>query len=273
MALETANGIPKLGLGTFGRTGEDGLRALLDALEVGYRHIDTAQSYGTEDNVGRAVARSGLARDDVFITTKVADTNLKKADVLPSVERSIETLAVEHIDLLLIHWPSARHEVPFEDYMLALAEARERKWARHIGVSNFPIALLDRAGRLLGPGALSTDQVELHPYLQSPKLRDHARQAGLPLTAYMPLAKGRVGDDPLLERIAERHGVSAAAISLAFLMQEGHIVIPASSNRRRLEENFAAKDVRLSEADVDAIRGLDRAERLINPDKAPTWDD
>ena len=129
MHNRTVNGIPQLGLGTFGRTGDDGLRALLDAIEIGYRHIDTAQSYGTEENVGKAVERSGLPRDAFFITTKVADTNLARRDFLPSVEKSLETLALDRIDLLLIHWPSARDAVPFADYMEALAETRARGWA------------------------------------------------------------------------------------------------------------------------------------------------
>lgn len=269
----TINGIPQLGLGTFGRTGPEGLEALLAALDVGYRHIDTAQSYNTEGNVGEALRRSGLPRGEVFITTKVADTNLEDRDFLPSVERSMETLQVEQIDLLLIHWPSRHDAVPFERYMTALAEARERGWARLIGVSNFPIADLKRAETVLGAGQIATDQVEIHPYLQSPKLRDFARAVGIPLTAYMPLAHGRVSDDAVLARIAERHGVTAAAVSLAFLMGAGHIVIPASSSRDRLADNFAATGVTLDEGEREAIRALDVGARIIDPDKAPDWDD
>lgn len=273
MIATTADGIPKFGLGTFGRTGEDGVTALLAALEIGYRHIDTAQSYDTESSVGEAVRRSGLPRSEVFITTKVADTNLAKSDVLPSVDRSLDTLGVDVIDLLLIHWPSEKDAVPFEDYMLALAQARESGRAKRIGVSNFPIALLDKAEALLGAGALSTNQVELHPYLQAPKLTHYAAQKNLPLTAYMPLAKGKVSDDPVLIGLGEKHGVTAAAISLAFLMAEGHIVIPASSNPERLRQNMAATTVTLDAEDIAAIRQLDRGERMIDPDKAPAWDD
>ena len=273
MIATTAHGIPKFGLGTFGRTGEDGVAALLGALEIGYRHIDTAQSYDTESSVGEAVRRSGLPRSDVFITTKVADTNLAEADFLPSVERSLETIGVDAVDLLLVHWPSNKDSVPFETYMLALAQARERGWATRIGVSNYPMALLDRAEALLGAGALSTNQVELHPFLQSPKLVGYARSKNLPLTAYMPLAKGRVGDDAVLARIGEKYDVTAAAISLAFLMAEGHIVIPASSNPERLRQNMTATTVTLDAGDIAAIRKLDRGDRMINPDKAPPWDD
>lgn len=273
MIATTAQGVPMFGLGTFGRTGKDGVAALLEALEIGYRHLDTAQSYDTESSVGEAVRRSGLPRSEVFITTKVADTNLAKPDFLPSVERSLETLGVDAVDLLLIHWPSHQNIVPFEDYMLALAQIRENGWAKRIGVSNYPIALLDKAETLLGKGALSTNQVELHPFLQAPKLTRYAADKGLPLTAYMPLAKGKVSTDPVLVRIGEKHGVTAAAISLAFLMAEGHIVIPASSNPERLRQNMAATTVTLDTDDIAAIRKLDRGDRMINPAKAPAWDD
>ena len=273
MAQNANDPIPSLGLGTFGRTGSEGLDALLAALEVGYRHIDTAQSYGTEENVGEAVRRSGLPREDIFITTKVADTNLAKSDFMPSVEKSLETLGVDHIDLLLIHWPSHQDAVPFEDYMTALAEAKSRGHARRIGVSNYPVADLERTKALLGPGEISTNQVEVHPYLQSSKLAAYARAEGLPLTAYMPLAKGKVSEDATLNAIAAKHGVTAAAVSLAFLLQEGHVAIPSSSNRGRLVENFAALGVSLSAEEMASIRALDRGTRIIDPDKAPAWDD
>lgn len=273
MTRTTKDGIPTLGLGTFGRTGEEGTAAILAALEVGYRHIDTAQSYDTESSVGEAVRRSGLPRSEVFITTKVADTNLEKADFMPSVERSLEIIGVDHVDLLLIHWPSAKDAVPFEDYMHALGQARDKGLARRIGVSNYPIADLQRAEQILGKGALSTNQIEIHPFLQAPKICAYARSIDLPLTAYMPLAKGRVSKEPILEKISQKHGVTAAAIALAFLMAEGHIVIPASSDTQRLRDNFAANDVMLDEAEIAAIRALDRGDRMINPEKSPRWDD
>ena len=273
MTDRSVNGIPMLGLGTFGRTGAEGIDALLAALEIGYRHIDTAQSYGTEANVGEAVRRSGLPREDIFITTKVADTNLRTADFLASVDKSLETLGVDSIDLLLIHWPSKNDAVPFEEYMLPLAEVHERGQAKRIGVSNFPIADLRRTDALIGPNRIATNQVELHPYLQSPRLSGYALDIGLPLTAYMPLAKGKVSDDPTLTKIGEAHGVTAAAVALAFGMQEGRIVIPASSNPERLKSNFAAGGVTLDAEEMAAIRALDRGERMINPEKSPVWDD
>jgi 2,5-diketo-D-gluconate reductase B len=265
--------IPQLGLGTFGRTGDAGVEAMLKAIEIGYRHLDTAQTYDTEKQVGDAMRRSGIAREEFFITTKVADFNLDKAKFMASVERSLEEIGVEQVDLLLIHWPSYKDEVPFEDYMLDLADAKARGHARLIGVSNFPIALLEKTRKLLGEGAIATNQVEIHPYLQAPKLRDHARSVGLPLTAYQPLCKGELRDDPMLKRIAERHGVTASAVALAFLMQEGHIVIPASSSEKHLRDNFSANGVRLDEAEMAEVRKLERGRRRIDPVKSPAWDD
>jgi len=265
--------IPQLGLGTFGRTGDAGIAAIEMALEIGYRHLDTAQSYDTERTVGEAVRRSGLARQDVFITTKVADTNLAPADFMPSVRRSLDTIGVDQVDLLLIHWPVPDEVVAFETYMEALKRAQDDGHARLIGVSNFTIAHLERAAKLLGPGALATNQVEIHPWLQVPKLRDYARSVGLQLTAYQPLVKGQVAEDEVLKSIAEALDTSPAAIALAFLMAEGHIVIPASSSRGNLETNFSATSVTLTDEQMDAIRGRNRGYRHINPAKSPRWDD
>lgn len=265
--------IPQLGLGTFGRTGDAGVAAILKAIEIGYRHLDTAQTYDTERQVGEAVRRSGLPREKFFITTKVADTRLDKAQFMPSVRRSLDEIGVDQVDLLLIHWPSHRDQVPFEHYMTALAEAKARGHARLIGVSNYPVADLERTRALLGAGAIATNQVEIHPYLQAPKLRDHARSIGLVLTAYQPLAKGELRDDPVLNRIGRQHGVTASAVALAFLMQEGHVVIPASSSETNLRANFAALDVGLNDAEMAEIRALDRGYRRIDPTKSPRWDD
>jgi 2,5-diketo-D-gluconate reductase B len=267
------NDIPVLGLGTYGRTGDEGLKAILNAIEIGYRHLDTAQSYGTEVTVGRAVKESGLPRAELFVTTKVADTQLDNAAFMPSVEQSLKTLELDYVDLLLIHWPSKDDAVPFADYMTSLAEAKQKGFAKRIGVSNYPIADLARTDALIGAGQLATNQIEIHPYLQSPKIRDYATHSGLQLTAYMPLAKGRVSDDAVLNEISARHNVTPSAIALAFLMSEGHIVIPSSANPGRLRDNYASLEVRLTPQDVTAIRALDRGDRMINPVKSPGWDD
>ncbi|MDB5622618.1 MAG: aldo/keto reductase [Devosia sp.] len=271
--MASSTSIPPLGLGTYGRTGAEGIDAIGTALEIGYRHLDTAQSYDTESTVGEAVRRSGLARADVFITTKVADTRLAPADFMPSVRQSLETIGVDQVDLLLIHWPVPEAVVPFESYMGALKEAQDAGYARLIGVSNFTIALLERAEKLLGKGALATNQVEIHPWLQVPTLRDYARGAALQLTAYQPLVKGQVSSDPVLGRIAGELGTGPAAVALAFLLAEGHIVIPASASRTNLQANFDATTIILTSEHLEAIRQLDRGYRHINPAKSPRWDD
>jgi 2,5-diketo-D-gluconate reductase B len=265
--------IPELGLGTYGRTGSEGIAAMLEAIEIGYRHLDTAQTYDTEGGVGEAMRRSGLPRGDFFVTTKVADYNLDRAKFMPSVRMSLETIGVDQVDLLLIHWPSFGGVVPFEDYVTALAEARRDGHARLIGVSNFPIALMEKTRALLGNDAIATNQVEIHPYLQAPMLRDYARRIGLQLTAYQPLAKGEIRCDAVLERIAAAHDCPVSEAALAFLMAEGHIVIPASGKAENLRANFEALKVRLSEEEMEEIRSLDRGYRRINPDKSPDWDD
>jgi 2,5-diketo-D-gluconate reductase B len=271
--MASPSSIPQLGLGTFGRTGDEGIAAIETALAIGYRHLDTAQSYDTERTVGEAVRRSGLARGDVFITTKVADTKLAPSDFMPSVRQSLDTIGVDHVDLLLIHWPVPEEVVPFQSYMEALKQAQDDGLTRLIGVSNFTIDHLERAAKLLGPGALATNQVEIHPWLQVPKLRDYARSAGLQLTAYQPLVKGQVAQDEVLKAIAAELDATPGAVALAFLMAEGHVVIPASSSRNNLENNFSATAVTLSDEQMEAIRGINRGYRHINPAKSPRWDD
>lgn len=272
MTDTAVGGIPRLGLGTFGRTGEEGIAAIQQALEIGYRHIDTAQSYDTEESVGTAIVRSGIPRNQVFVTTKVADFNLGPADFLPSVAASIENLGTEWIDLLLVHWPRREEEVPLAAYMEALATAQAQGMARLIGVSNFTIPLLERCESILGPGALATNQVELHPFLQNRTLRAFARDRDLLLTAYMPLAQGRVFDDPVLAQIAERHGVPAGTIALAWLLQSGLAAIPATGNAAHLASNYEALTVILSAAEMAEIDRLDRHQRIVDPEKAPVWD-
>jgi 2,5-diketo-D-gluconate reductase B len=268
----TSQNMPPMGLGTYGRTGKDGLEAILQALEIGYRHLDTAQSYDTESNVGEALARCGLPRGDVFVTTKVATDNLGRDRFGPSIEDSLRTLGVDQIDLTLIHWPSPGNAVPLEHYIEELALAKQRGLTRLIGVSNFPIALLERAEPLLGKGEIATDQVEIHPYLQNSVLVDHCLANGITPTAYLPLVRGRVADEPVLKRIAERYDANASQIALAWLLQRGIAVIPASSNRDRMRSNFEARSLRLTDEDRVTIDALDHGERLITPHHSPDWD-
>ena len=267
------NGIPQIGLGTWNRLGPEGVAVVRTALELGYRHLDTAQSYGSEPTVAEAIRQSGVPRDEVFITSKVADTNLDRDRFLPSVRKSLDDLATDRVDLMLIHWPSARDAVPFEHYVEALGEIQDRGWAWKVGISNFPMALVDRAEAILGPGRLAANQVEVHPYLQNRRLRAHCAAKGIAVTAYMPLAKGRVADDPILRAIANWHGATPAQVTLAFLMAEGLIVIPSSTDCGRLAGNLAATDIALTAEEMAAVRTLERNGRIIDPEKSPRWDD
>lgn len=264
--------IPLMGLGTFGRLGDDGIAAIRKGLEIGYRHLDTAQSYGTEPMVGQALRDSGLAREDVFITTKVAQKKLAKSDFIPSVDQSLRDLALDVIDLVLIHWPSIDPNVAFESYVEDLGRIQEQGKARLIGVSNFPIALLERAAAILGPGQLHTDQVEIQPFLQNRRLVDFCRSRAIVPTAYVPLAKGKVADDPVLADIADVHGASASQVALAWLMHRGVAVIPASANEARMRSNFEAQVLKLSPEEMDRIAALDRGDRIIAPEVGPEWD-
>ncbi len=266
------NGIPVLGLGTFGRGGFDGARLMLEAVRLGYRHIDTAQGYGNEAGVREAMRASGLPRKEFFVTTKVAGLNLARGHFMPSLLSSLTALGLEQIDLTLIHWPSEQGGVPMESYLEDLAAAQERGLTRLIGVSNFPVALIDRAEKILGAGKIAANQVEVHPYLQNRKLRAHCQQRGIAVTAYMPLAKGKAASDPAIQAIAAKHGAAPAAVTLKFLLDEDMIVIPASSRIENLAANLQALDVTLDESDRAAFRALERGERLVNPKFPPDWD-
>jgi len=266
-------GIPALGFGTWDRKGEEGIAAILHALEVGYRHLDTAQSYGTEDACGEAIARSSLPRDDVFVTTKVRQENFDPGRLRPSVEQSLEALQLDRIDLLLLHWPARDDRLPMEVYLGQLAEVQDAGLARLIGVSNFTIGLLDRASAILGDRPIAANQVEIHIYGQNSKLAAYCRAAGIPTVAYCPIAKGLGADDPVLADIAAAHDATWAQVALAFLIAEGHAAIPTSGDHERIASNFAAAALDLAADEIARLRTLDRGQHLID-DRSwmPVWD-
>ena len=263
--------IPQLGLGTYGRTGSAGRAALDAAIEIGYRHLDTAQDYGTEANVGAAVSESGLPRDSFFVTTKVATGNLGAGKVIPSIEQSLQTSGLDRFDLVLIHWPSPDGIAP-SVYLPELAEAQARGLTQLIGVSNFTVALLGEAIDFLGAGALATNQIELHPYLQNRTLAAFCGGNGIAVTCYQPIASNRLSKDPVMTEIAAAHDASAAQVALAFELAKGYIAIPASGRRAHLESNFAARDLTLNADEIARIETLDRGTRFIDPDWGPDWD-
>lgn len=264
--------IPKLGFGTYGRNGPDGVAAILAALETGYRHLDTAQTYDTEKEVGEAVSHSRLDRAEFFVTTKISTDNYGEGALLPSLRKSLDDLQLDQVDLTLLHWPAPNGSIPLGQYLDQLIEAQNAGLTRLIGVSNFTIALLDEAERLIGKGQIATNQFELHPYLQNRKLADFCQQQGILVTCYLPIAHGTLSGDPVLEEIAENHGATVAQVALAFERSKGYASIPTSGKAERIRENFASSDLALSKDDITRIETLDRNGRRINPDWGPAWD-
>lgn len=264
--------MPQLGLGTFRLQGQQAIDSVAAGLELGYRHIDTAQIYGNEEEVGAALAASTVARDEVFVTTKIWTANLAGGLVAPSLKESLRKLRLEQLDLTLVHWPSPGAQVPVRETMEALLEAREAGLSAAIGISNFPVALMREAIDAVGAANIATNQVELHPYLQNRGVAAFAREMGIHVTAYMPLAYGKVMDDPVIRGIATRHEATAAQVTLAWLLAKGYAVIPSSTKRANLAGNLEAPRLVLDAGDIAAIDALDRAGRLVSPEFAPTWD-
>jgi len=262
--------IPAIGFGTSG-LGAQAAAAVAHALRVGYRHLDAARKYGTEEGVGEGIRSAKVPREELFITTKVSHENLRAADFARSVERSLKALGVDYVDLLLVHWPNAA--IPLAETMAALAGAKRDGRARHVGVANFNIALLDEAIRLC-PEPLVTLQAEFHPYLDQSTVLDACRRRGMVLTGYCPLGRGRLIDDPTVGEIARARSRSVAQIALRWAVQRGVAPIPRSSNPRRIAENCAVFDFTLSEEEMDRIAALKRRDgRIADPaGRAPAWD-
>lgn len=272
MNVIEANGarIPVIGLGTWQLNGDTCAGLVSEALRLGYRHVDTASMYGNEAEVGEGVRASGVPRDEVFVTTKVWLDDLHAGDFERSVERSLSKLKLPHLDLVLIHWPNAR--VPLAETIGAMNKVKRAGLTRHIGVSNFTVAMVEDAVRLSGE-PLVTNQVELHPFLDQSKVISACKQRGLSVTAYCPIARGSAAGDKVLARIGKAHGKSAAQVSLRYLAQRGIIAIPRTSKKARLAENFAIFDFVLS---PEQMREIDRLAnprgRVVNWSASPQWD-
>jgi len=243
------------------------------ALACGYRHIDTARKYGSEQWVGEGIRASGLPREDIWVTTKVTEENARADDFARSVETSLETLGLDHVDLLLIHWPQPR--VPLEETLGALAKARRDGLARNIGVSNFTIALLDEAVAKC-PEPLFTNQIEYHAYLRQDRLLAACRKHGLLVTCYAPLARTAVIEDPIVQAIAAAHGRTPAQIALRWLVQQPDVgIVPRALEFHEIEENIALFDFALSDTEMNAIGALrDNNLRVVSPEvRRPVWDE
>jgi diketogulonate reductase-like aldo/keto reductase len=258
-----AGAMPALGFGTSPLTGGVTADAVLAALMAGYRHIDTARKYGTEPAVADAIRASGLPRRDIFLTTKVIHENLRAGDFARSVDESLAALKVDYVDLLLIHWPNP--QIALAETMAALANAKRQGLARHIGVANFNIALLEQAIKLC-PEPLVALQAEYHPFLDQSKLLTAVRRHGLVFIAYCPLGRGRLFGDPVLSDIAGKRGRSVAQIALRWLLQQNVAAIPFSSKPQRIADNFNVFDFALTDDEMKRIAALKRADgRVANP--------
>ncbi len=264
--------IPRLGFGTYGRTGTAGIAALEHALDVGYRHFDTAQSYTTESEVGAAIRNSGVVREKIWVTTKIDMINFGAGRLIPSLQQSVERLQLIP-DLTLIHWPSPNGELALPVYLDQIAEAKSQGLTREIGVSNFPIALLNEAQSRLGKGEILTNQFELNPLLRNAKLADFCQASGVLVTCYLPIARGRLASNSIAAAVAARHNATVEQVTLAWELAKGYAAIPTSSRRDRITSNFAALQLKLSPDDIAALGGLQQEDRAISPDWGPAWDD
>ncbi|QYO79093.1 aldo/keto reductase [Devosia salina] len=264
--------MPRLGFGTYGRWKEEGVEAILAALEIGYRHLDTAQTYDTESQVGTALRRSGLARGEVFLTTKISTENYGEGKVVPSLEASLSNLGIDQVDLTLLHWPSPNGAQPLATYLEPLLDAQDRGLTRYIGVSNFTIALLDEARSVAGEGRIANNQVELNPFIQNKKLANYCAEHGILVTCYQPIAHGRLGEDPVLVDMANRYSTTPEQLALAFELAKGYAAIPTSGKVERIRSNFAAQQLNLTPEDISLIETRDRNLRAIAPDWGPDWD-
>jgi diketogulonate reductase-like aldo/keto reductase len=269
----TAHGasMPVIGFGTM----EFPARAaelVAAAIAAGYRHLDTARKYGTEERVGEGIRASGIARNELFVTTKVTEENAREADFLRSVETSLKALGLDYVDLLLIHWPQPK--VPFAETLGALAKAKRGGLTRHIGVSNFTLAMIEEAVQVC-PEPLVTNQIEYHAYLPQDRMLAALKRHGMILTAYCPVARGQLLDDPVIGAIAKARGKSHAQICLRWLIQQPMVAaVPRALEEAHIKEDLDVFDFALSAEEMRRISALrSRNLRIANPpERAPKWD-
>jgi 2,5-diketo-D-gluconate reductase A len=270
--LSDGHSIPQLGFGVFQIPPEETAEAVTRALETGYRHIDTAQMYGNEQEVGEAVRASGLDRAEVFVTSKLSNASHRPDDAARSFDETLSKLGPEYVDLFLIHWPlPTLYDGDFVSTWKTLEELHADGRARSIGVSNFEVEHLERlAAQCDVPPAVN--QIELHPYFQNEEVHRHGEERGIATQAWSPIAQGEVLDDPAIGEIADRLGRTRAQVVLRWHIQRGSIVFPKSTTPARIEENFALFDFELDADDVGRIDALDRGEAGRNGPHPNTFD-
>jgi 2,5-diketo-D-gluconate reductase B len=262
--------LPALGFGTWQLEGKTCIGAVQTALDIGYRHIDTAQIYQNEAEVGKAIVNSGIARKELFVTTKLWTTNFAPAQVASSMEESLNKLRMEYVDLLLMHWPNP--SVPLADTLHAMQELMRKGKTKAIGVSNFPVRLMREAVEEC-KAPVACNQVEYHAMLSQQSVLNYAQSHHIIVTAYSPLARGKLNDNPVLISIGKKYGKTPSQIALRWLIEQKDVAaIPKAASEKNARANFDIFDFELSEADRKAIAVLGGNNRLINPDFSPQWD-
>jgi 2,5-diketo-D-gluconate reductase B len=267
-----ANGakIPLIGLGTWDLRGRACTRMVDEAIKLGYRHIDTAAMYDNEPAVGEGLRASGVKRDEVFVTTKVWQSDLAARDFERSTKKSLSNMKLDAVDLLLIHWPNPN--IPLAETIGVLCKMKRDGLARHVGVSNFTVELVKQAVTL-STEPLVCNQIECHPYLDQSKVIAASRKHGMAVVAYSPISRGSAKNDALLARIGKAHGKSAAQVCLRWLVQQDIVVIPRTSKPERLKENFSILDFELSAAEMNQIVALANPRgRVVDWSGSPKWD-
>lgn len=258
----------KIGFGTWQNTlPKECVESVSYALDIGYRHIDTAQEYGNEEFVGEGISRSNIDRDEVSLATKVWIENLSYDDVFDSTQESLNKLNTDYIDILYIHWPAGEYKP--KDTLKAFDELYKNDIIRYIGLSNFTIDLIKEAEKILD-SPIYANQVEMHPLLHQQKMLEYIQQKDIYLVAYSPLARGRVFDIPELNKLADKHNVSEAQISLAWLMDKENVIpIPKATSKSHIKDNYKALKLNLDREDLKLIDSIDRKERFVDIDFAP----
>jgi len=262
--------VPALGLGTYPMRDEQCYEAVRWALDIGYRHIDTAESYFNEDPVGRALADSGIPREEIFLTTKCGFQVATADNVAAELAASLDMLRTDYVDLWIYHWH--RKETPMDETLGVLAEAKAAGQARQIGVGNFTIALMREAVEV-HKADLFTNQFEAHPLLRQPKVEAEAHRLGMTVTAHSPIARGRAVDNPVLAKIGAKYGKSAPQVAIRWQLDKADtLLVPKSTRREGLAANFDVFDFALDDDDRAAIETLPNDLRGSRPPFEPDWD-
>lgn len=259
--------VPALGFGTWQITGDLCRKSVKDALEIGYRHIDTAQYYKNEQEVGEAIQESTVSRDEIFLTTKVWRTNLAYDDVLKTTKKGLDKLNTDYVDQLLVHWPNKK--INLSETLEAMEELKKQGLVKHIGVSNFTLDLLKDA-KEKSKSRIFCDQVEYHPYIAHKDLLTYCQDENIMLTAYSPLARGRVANDELLKDIGKKYDKKPTQVSLRYLIQQDMVsAIPKASKSEHRKQNFDIFDFVLTPEEMKKISNLSREKKLIQPPFSP----